>query len=183
MSDAIKSCLVGRVLYWASDFLRIGGYDQEDGVVGTGYEDVDITYRLQKATGSRAGGRGHQLTKQLGLGVPNKVGATTKQDRGPVKVENCSPGDLAVMKDFHSFNTHNMTLMRGKTAAGNLVRNLEFPFGGGAPNLNSHLRLLLRANEASTGAFWVAMQARSMPARHSFVEFVVSLRSGLTKTP
>jgi len=169
-----QSCLTGRVLYWASDFLRIGGYDQEEGVVGSGYQDVDITYRMHKATGSRSQGRGTALTKWLGLGVPNKVGATLREERGPVKVENCSPGDLAQMKTWGNFNTHNMTLMKKKTAAGILVRNLEYPFGGGAPNLASHLRLLLRASAASTGALWVSAQARSMPASHGHVALVVS---------
>lgn len=159
-----QTCLSGRLVYWASDFLRIGGYDEEEGVVGAGYQEVDLCQRLHQATGSRASGRGNALTKSLGLGVLNKVGATTLQDRGPVKVENCCPSDLAQMQTWFAFHDRNQSLMTTKTAAGKLVRNMASPLGGGAPHVGAPLRLLLRAVAASTGAFWAATQAGPVPA-------------------
>ena len=159
-----QASLAGRLAYWASDFLRLGGYDQEEDTAGSAYQDVDICLRLKKATGSRAPGRGVKLTKSLGLGVLNKIGATTQQDRGPVKIENCSPADLVRMPTWPAFYARNLSVMAAKTAAGRLVRNLDQFFGGGAPALSTPLPLLLRALDESTGALWAATQARSMPA-------------------
>jgi len=154
-----QACLTGRVAYWASDFIRIGGYDEEPGVVGSGYQDRDICLRLQKATGNSGAKRGLPLTKSVGLGVNNRIGATTKEDRGPVKVENCNPNDLDLQKTWSSFNAHNTKRMVAKTARGQLVRNLTGSFGGGAPNLTASLRDLCHACAASTGAFWVVTEA------------------------
>lgn len=154
-----QACLTGRVAYWASDFLRIGGYDEEPGVVGSGYQDRDICLRLQKATGNSGAKRGLPLTKSVGLGVKNRIGATTKEDRGPIKVENCNPNDLDIQKTWSSFNAHNTKRMLAKTARGDLVRNLTGSFGGGAPNLNASLLDLWRECAASTGAFWVVTEA------------------------
>ena len=56
-------------------------------MVGSGYEDVDLCYRLKKVAGASFAGRGLKLTKKLGLGVLNKVSATVQQDRRLVKVK------------------------------------------------------------------------------------------------
>ncbi len=44
------AALTGRVAAWATDFLRMGGYDQESGVLGTGAQDIDLLMRLAAAT-------------------------------------------------------------------------------------------------------------------------------------
>lgn len=159
-AESLLSGLSGRVAYWSSDFLRIGGYDEEDGVVGAGWESHDICGRLAAAAAPQDLGLGIALTKSLGLAVSNKVGATTLEDRGLVKVENCRPSDKLQLKSARDFMIHNSKLMLGKTEAGQLVRNVEHSVGGGAPNLRPPLRLLLEASAASMGAHWAGMQAR-----------------------
>jgi len=157
--------LTGRVAYWASDFLRIGGYDEEDGIVGMGYESHDICHRLVRATDSRASGRGHALTKSLGLAVSNKVGSTYDEDRH-AKLENCHPRSVRELKTPDFFVYHNSRQMERKTMAGELVRNVRHHGGGGgAPNLFAPLRLLLEAHAASTAPPWAATQAWPTQAR------------------
>ena len=163
-ASGCQASMTGRVVYWASDFLRIGGCDEEGDVVGAVYQEFEICWRLKRATGSRQPGRGLALAKSLGLGVSNKVGATIKEDRGPVKIQNCHPDELKKMNGFVQFNDHNAKVMGDKMVRNRLVRNLAAPFGGGAPNVLAPLVDLQRACAALTGASWVATEAQLMPA-------------------
>ncbi|MCP4241725.1 MAG: hypothetical protein GY772_14290, partial [bacterium] len=43
------AALTGRVAAWAVDFLRVGGYDEEPGVMGMGGQDIDLLKRLAVA--------------------------------------------------------------------------------------------------------------------------------------
>jgi len=160
-----QACLSGRLAYWASDFLRIGGYDEVPGGLGVGHHDNDLCLRLQWALGIRTNSRGLALTKSLGFGFKNRIGATVQEDRGPVKLENCNPIDLDVHKTWFNFRSHNIKLFSSKLAEGLYVRNLPRSVGGGAPNLTTPLRDLCRECAASTGACWAVTEARPKPAR------------------
>ena len=46
VANGAGGSLTGRIAYTCISFLAIGGYDEEEGVLGSGYQDVDITLRI-----------------------------------------------------------------------------------------------------------------------------------------
>jgi hypothetical protein len=127
--------LTGRICLQASDFTRLGGYDQEPGVVGSGYQDVDLLRRLKETVKLyckthpnvyplRASALTNQMTEVAGACFPNKPGASQADDRGILKIENCNPEDIQRFKrSWGKFNSVNHTLMHAKLTRGHLGRN------------------------------------------------------------
>ena len=132
-TSTVAGC-TGRVCIQASDFVRLGGYDQESGVVGSGFQDVDLSRRLRQAVKNHANSTGvlplraaSQSTVTLpcsaGTAFLNEPGITSREDRGWAKIKNCDPDDLARLKTWGKFNASNHTLMSAKLQSGQLGRN------------------------------------------------------------
>jgi hypothetical protein len=127
--------LTGRICLQASDFTRLGGYDQETGVVGSGYQDVDLLRRLKETIKLyckmhpsvyplRASALTNQMTEAAGACFPNKPGASRAADRGILKIQNCNPDDIKRFnRSWGKFNTVNHANMHAKMSQGRLGRN------------------------------------------------------------
>ena len=126
--------MTGRICLQASDFTRVGGYDQEAGIVGTGYQDVDLLRRLQATIllhtqlapnvyPLRASALHNKVSAIAGSCFPNKPGASVADDRGWLKIENCDPADKERLKKWGRFNNVNHQLMQSKLKNGRIGRN------------------------------------------------------------
>jgi hypothetical protein len=127
--------LTGRICLQASDFTRLGGYDQETGIVGSGYQDVDLLRRLKETIKLycqmhpsvyplRAHALNNQMTEAAGACFPNKPGASRAADRGILKIQNCNPDDIKRFnRSWGKFNTVNHANMHAKMSQGRLGRN------------------------------------------------------------
>jgi NADH:ubiquinone oxidoreductase subunit len=127
--------LTGRICLQASDFTRLGGYDQETGIVGSGYQDVDLLRRLKETIKLyckmhpsvyplRASALTNQMTEAAGACFPNQPGASRAADRGILKIQNCNPDDIKRFnRSWGKFNTVNHTNMHAKMSQGRLGRN------------------------------------------------------------
>ena len=114
----------GRLGYWASDWLQVGGYDQEAGILGMGGQDVDMNSRLGRA--ARAADPNARkippITSGVGIYLPNSP--NKEEDRGIAKIVNCAPSDVQLYKYWGTFNAHNVAAFKAKEPRGNL-RNIE----------------------------------------------------------
>ena len=126
--------MTGRVCLQASDFARLGGYDQEEGVAGSGYQDVDLLRRSAKSVELhvnksriyplRKNAKENKMQQNAGTCFPNKPGATPTQDRGILKIQNCDPQDIAKFRNsWGRFNSNNHQVMTAKLKAGRVGRN------------------------------------------------------------
>ncbi len=132
--------LTGRMTYHALDFMALGGYDEEEGVAGMGFQDVDLLRRLNK----RAGRKGPQVSNGCGFAFPQ--GATRKLDRGFAKICHMDPAVVTQFKTWGNMNKHNAEAMIKKTTAGRLLRNFDF-----CPSTTEELRERI-------GAVWFALE-------------------------
>jgi hypothetical protein len=127
------AALTGRVAMFATDFLNVGGYDQEDGIAPSGYQDVDLQLRVCEASKEQNGWNPKALTvKGGGCAFPNTdtggngfVGMSAQQkkvDRSQAKVEYCEA--MYKQMGWHKCNDLNMAAMKAKTSKRLLVRNI-----------------------------------------------------------
>ncbi|MCP4242686.1 MAG: hypothetical protein GY772_19190 [bacterium] len=111
---------VGRMVYWARDFFRIGGYDQSFEPMG--FQDIDLRDRLAEML-KRQGG---QVVKRFagdhitGEAIPNH--SCPKLARGEYKLRYCSP--TARQSTWGAMNTRNRLLGMRLLREGKLDRNL-----------------------------------------------------------
>jgi hypothetical protein len=126
--------LTGRVGLYATDFLVAGGYDQEEDVAPSGYQDVDLQLRVCTASSLQNGWAAKALSvKGGGCAFPNidrgdmgSVGMSNQErryERNEAKVVHCDPNFRAL--GWQECNKSNMKVMKAKTTAGRLVRNIE----------------------------------------------------------
>ena len=115
----------GRLAYWASDFLQLGGYDQEAGILGMGSEDDDMRDRLQGAA-KHADACAPQIKPvAFGLGVCLPNSDDPASDRGSARIANCDPEAVARIRDWTKFCDHNRAQFRLKLSRGRgFIRNI-----------------------------------------------------------
>ena len=112
----------GRIAAIARDWLAVGGYDEEAGIVGSGYQDVDLVRRFEKQFGAIA----HMESQDVfGVGIPNSQDWSV--DRNGPKIRNCAEQELAAhASSWLMFNVHNVHVMKEKLKTrSNKVRNQE----------------------------------------------------------
>ena len=121
-ADGCTSALTGRLCYRASDFLVLGGYDQEAGP--TGHQDTDLRQRLTLARKQR-----HGLAQPARLKGPQLCGGALpndptswKRDRNQAKIENVAP-DIKAGKSWADLRKTTKDKLSAKTEAGKYVRN------------------------------------------------------------
>ncbi len=144
--------LTGRIAVHGPSFLRIGLYDQEEGIVGSGGQDVDLIRRLRKvAQSSRIPGN---VWEGVGTALPNHISGNLKRSN-EAKVANMSEADfqLAGGRTWADVNDHNWALFKEKLSAGRYARNR---LQGTTPEE------LLQSASLSCGAYWVA-EAETRP--------------------
>lgn len=127
----LNPACTGRIAITPVEFARLGGYDQEADVLGTGYQDVDLirrsgqAYRLfQKEHMHRT--RDLQLSLSLcvsaGTAFKNEPGIDAKTDRGLAKIRNIDPAQ-AKGRTWGQMNQANVSTMVEKLGAGRIGRN------------------------------------------------------------
>ena len=111
----------GRMACWAEDWCLLRGYDQEEGILGSGSQDIDLRNRLKALSKSVNDNQAHvTVLKELtdtGAAVENLPYSnhSPKQDRGVDKICNCHPDAIAAMGNkWTSFNNRNWELMTVK---------------------------------------------------------------------
>ena len=127
--------LTGRIAYTCNSFLAIGGYDEEEGVLGSGYQDVDITLRINHqatkiikagcATYVQGGDLSHaDVTEGVGFALPNHP--SNKWDLNcEAKVKNIDPEDFrkAGGHEWSNVNQKNKQIMKAKMQTQIYTRN------------------------------------------------------------
>jgi hypothetical protein len=117
--------LTGRIAYTCFSFLAVGGYDEESGILGSGYQDVDICKRLQQLGASNPAPA--DITNGVGDALPNYV-VGPKDNwtlNSAAKVFNLDLKDFEEAKGnaWTNVNQHNVKLMKAKMNFFNYVRN------------------------------------------------------------
>jgi hypothetical protein len=121
--------LTGRIAVWATDYLAVGGYDEEAGVQPSGYQDVDLLRRLVAAAtpfGSpkrdplEAGGGGTAFPNMNVL--PSDSHYRKKWERNDGKVQHCE--EIFKEQGWAALNTANVNIMKKKLANGDISRNM-----------------------------------------------------------
>jgi hypothetical protein len=127
--------LTGRIAYTCFSFLAIGGYDEEEGVLGSGYQDVDITLRINHqatkiikagcATPVEGGDLSRaDVTEGVGFALPNHP--SNKWDLNcEAKVKNIDPKDFqkAGGHEWSNVNKKNRQIMKAKMQTQQYTRN------------------------------------------------------------
>ena len=117
---------------WAVEFILLGGYDQEAGIMPSSRQDCDLRDRCIQAwkrhaqiIGGAAPSEGVlQMRVGIGSAIPN---ATTKlEDRGVAKICNVDPAILREYQTWKSMLNRSAKLLAEKV--GQLVRNYSDPY-------------------------------------------------------
>ncbi len=121
-----EAATTGRLAYTEEAFKYLRGYDEE-GVYGSGYQDVDLLRRAEKAPGLTATiSRGRRSTledsrRMIGFPLPNSDSGNIRYDINVAKVCNCyNPKNLT----WGKMNEFNQRVMAGRLAEGKIQRNL-----------------------------------------------------------
>ncbi|MCP4242085.1 MAG: hypothetical protein GY772_16130 [bacterium] len=146
--------LTGRLAYYCADWLAVGGYDEEAGVLGTGYQDVDLQHRLSRRAYARK--QAFPITRGGGFAIPQGEGF--KDDRGRAKVARLDPEVFKAHKSWGAINAANVYTMSSKTTAGRLVRNIETK--AASTRLAQQLELMRR----TVGSSWAQTLPRPAAA-------------------
>jgi len=110
----------GRIACWASDWCYIRGYDQEQGILGSGAQDIDLRERLKQLSKQVNGTCVISAITNLeaaGIAVDNfpHSNRTRKQDRNIDKIIHCSPHELQAQEEtWAKFNSFKYSLMQQK---------------------------------------------------------------------
>jgi hypothetical protein len=148
----------GRVALWATDYVIMGGRDQELGTVPSGLEDVDLLTRACKAFAQQSAGSdvkplsvmgGGCEFRNLDMGSQGTIGVKDPEvtpEPGSAKVEHCEPR-------FKTLSL-NKAAMNQKTLAGDLVRNISEQEVVGVNNLAAPYRPRLELCLMTLGAFF-----------------------------
>ena len=93
----------GRVCCWAADFLQVGGYDQEPGILPSGHQEIDLVRRVSELAERLPvwADRGKRITTPrnlIGFVVPNATDIVA--DRGSAKLANVAPEVLRTGLNF-----------------------------------------------------------------------------------
>ena len=93
--------LTGRIAISLPDFARLGGYDEEPGTYGAGYQDIDLLVRAKalvtQFTGEtqnlllRKDAPAYTLPCDAGAAFLNEPNIAAKEDRGWAKIKNLDP--------------------------------------------------------------------------------------------
>ena len=114
----------GRMMYRASDWQSILGYDEDS--FGVGYQDIDLKNRfIAKQLEARVPQRVITLKgpSQVGGAIANDPDA--RRDRNEAKIANIDPAERAQHPRWGQLNSRNMAMMNERTQRGVLVRNLR----------------------------------------------------------
>jgi hypothetical protein len=124
----------GRGALWATDFIIMGGFDQEQDSVASGHEDEDLQMRACKAFAQQSAGSnitplsvigGGCAFRKLDTGSQGTIGVQDPEmtpERGPAQVEHCEPQFKTL--GCNEGNSLNLAAMTQKTQGGHLVRNI-----------------------------------------------------------
>jgi hypothetical protein len=125
--------LTGRIATSLPDFARLGGYDQEPGTYGTGYQDIDLLYRTRAMVEQytretqvlllRGDASVNRLPCEAGAAFDNEPNITVQEDRGSSKIKNLDPEVLKVFKTWGRINQANVRQLKEKLQRGLIGRN------------------------------------------------------------
>jgi hypothetical protein len=141
MARCAHGPLTGRIALSLPDFARLGGYDEEPKIYGTGSQDVDL---LDRAKAMFKQWQEHAMETHQGLpegasfaSVPpvrmlpceagaafdNEPNLTVKEDRGSSKIKNLDPEVVQAFKTWGRVNNANWAQFTEKMKQGRLGRN------------------------------------------------------------
>ena len=125
--------LTGRIAISLPDFARLGGYDQEPGTYGTGYQDIDLLARARALVEQytretqvlllRGDASVYKLPCEAGAAFDNEPNITVQEDRGSSKIKNLDPEVLKVFKTWGRINQANVRQLKDKLQRGLIGRN------------------------------------------------------------
>jgi hypothetical protein len=112
----------GRIGTWMHDGHRVGMYDEEPDILGSGAQDIDFMERV------RLLGRERDLTHlvpqiDVGIAVPNSLHADFAENWSVAKIKNCNPEDVARLKTWAAFNAQNSRTFAKKKKERDATRN------------------------------------------------------------
>ena len=116
----------GRCGMWATNFIRIGGYDED--TLPTGYEDVDLIRRCQWVSQRKPT---YMRKDVCGASIPNHL-TDKRQALGAEKVRHVDPAFAGM--SYHEMNQKNVEKLKNKLKRGLWFRNFPeelppVPFG------------------------------------------------------
>ena len=125
--------LTGRIAMSLPDFARLGGYDEEPGTYGTGYQDIDLLVRAKAVVTQftnetqnlllRKDSPAYTLPCDAGAAFLNEPNIAAKEDRGWAKIKNLDPEVIKVFKTWGRINQANVNRLCAKTNQGLIGRN------------------------------------------------------------
>ena len=125
--------LTGRIAMSLPDFARLGGYDEEPGTYGTGYQDIDLLVRAKAVVTQftnetqnlllRKDSPAYTLPCDAGAAFLNEPNIAAKEDRGWAKIKNLDPEVIKVFKTWGRINQANVNRLCAKTSQGLIGRN------------------------------------------------------------
>ena len=125
--------LTGRIAMSLPDFARLGGYDEEPDIYGTGYQDVDLLVRAKSMVTDfteqsqklmlRKDAAVYRMPCEAGAAFLNEPNLTVKEDRGSSKIKNLDPEVVKIFKTWGRINQANVSQMCAKMSKGLIGRN------------------------------------------------------------
>lgn len=151
----------GRVGALADEFLAICGYDEEENVAPSGFQDVDIARRLWLCRNVEA----IYIDQGDGISAPNDENALL--ERNDAKIRLCGDA-LDKWTDWSAMNLHNRGVMRKKKG---YVRNVNGDVAGWA-NRSVEQRKAYFVAMATQHGQWEFVSTQEVAAQYLFLGFL-----------